>query len=122
MQIQLAKFVIVFPEWYDDRAEWEAESKGWLPGVEVEFLSGARYPITFYDPVRLSQDLEHTSEEGGSVIAETGMAVIPAVTRVGIVKAVETLVAQGFFDHLRPLRDTVANGVVNGTYPLSGAI
>lgn len=28
-------FTINFPEGFDDRAEWEAEAKGWLQGVMV---------------------------------------------------------------------------------------
>lgn len=111
MQLQLNGCRVLFPDWYDDRAEWEAEAKGWLPGVVIEFACGDRYPITFYDPVRLSQDLDVVGAEGEGVIAEVGMAVIPTVTTDAIARAVQRLVRERFFDHLKPLAAPMANGV-----------
>jgi hypothetical protein len=57
-------FRIHFPDWYDERAEWEAEQKGWLPGVTVELADGSRYAVFFYEPVRRSQDLEADASGG----------------------------------------------------------
>ncbi len=51
-------YTIVFPDWYDDRAEFEHEAKGFLGEVEVRFPEGARYQLFFYDSGRLGQDLE----------------------------------------------------------------
>src|SRR5579884_353129 len=96
-------FTIHFPDWFDERAEWEAESKGWLSGVTVELADGARYPVFFYDPVRLSQDLEADASQGRPYAAEPGMIVLRQVTRAAIGEAVDHLVRAGFFDHLRPL-------------------
>jgi hypothetical protein len=94
---------IHFPDWFDERAEWEAEHKGWLPGVTVELADGSRYPVFFYDPVRLSQDLEADANSGHPYVAEPGLIVLPQVTRAAIGEAVGQLVGSGFFDRLRPL-------------------
>ena len=102
-----------FPEDYDARGEWETESKGYLQGVRVELPDGSMYPIYLYDPVRLAQDLESDVKWGSGVIAEPGLIVIPELTRVAIVRTVEELVRQRFFDHLKPLNVPVANGVLH---------
>jgi hypothetical protein len=96
-------FTIHFPDWFDERAEWEVESKGWLQGVTVELADGARYPVFFYDPVRLSQDLDTETSTGHPHLAEPGMIVLPHVTRAAITEALGQLVGTGFFDHMRPL-------------------
>jgi hypothetical protein len=96
-------FTIHFPDWLDERAEWEVESKGWLQGVTVELADGARYSVFFYDPVRLSQDLQSDASQGRPYAAEPGMIVVPEVTREAIGEAVGQLVKAGFFYHLQPL-------------------
>jgi hypothetical protein len=40
-------FQVVFPDWYDERGEWEAKAKGWLQGVEVRFANGDAHPLFF---------------------------------------------------------------------------
>lgn len=104
MIVQLERCQIRFPDWYDDRAEWEAEQKGWLQGVEIELGDGSRYAVTFYDPVRLAQDLEEGVKWDRPFIAEPGLIVIPNVTRPAMNAAVESLAGSGFFQHLSPLR------------------
>lgn len=103
MATDAKSFTIHFPDWFDERAEWEAEQKGWLPGVTVELADGNRYPVFFYDPVRLSQDLEADSASGHPYVAEPGLIVLPQVTRAAIGEAVAQLVGSGFFNHLRAL-------------------
>lgn len=103
--------VVHFPEWYDDRAEWEAESKGWLSGVEVELPAGGRYPLFCYDRVRLAQDAESDAASGRPALCEPGLVVIPEVTRAAILRAVPFLIQEGFFNHLKPLPVPAANGV-----------
>jgi len=84
-------FQVVFPEWYDQRGEWEAKEKGWLDGVEVRLAGGKTQPLFFYDPVRLAQDLEAETRQGRPCVAQRGMIVIPEVTREAILTAVEKL-------------------------------
>lgn len=120
MVVQLETCRVHFPEWYDDRAEWEAEAKGWLPEVQVELADGHRYPVTFFDPVRLGQDLELSSQHGCPVVAETALVVIPEVTRAAILRAAPELIREHFFDHLKPLPAPAVNGAP-GPAPSSSA-
>ncbi len=100
-----------FPEWYDERAEWEVASKGWLQGAVVAFSDGARYSVFFYDSVRLGQDLV---AEGRGYIAEPGLIVVPELTRAAMTEAVAALVADGFFRTQMPLPASLpANGPVS---------
>jgi hypothetical protein len=88
---------VVFPDWYDERGEWEANEKGWLQGVEVRFANGDVRPLFFYDPVRLAQDLENDAKHGRPFVAHPGMIVIPEITREAIVEVVGKLVDDSYF-------------------------
>jgi hypothetical protein len=88
---------VVFPDWYDERGEWEANEKGWLQGVEVRFANGDVHPLFFYDPMRLAQDLETDAKHGRPFDAHPGMIVIPEITRGAIVDVVGKLVDEAFF-------------------------
>ena len=107
----IADYRIDYPMWYDARGEWEVESKGWLQGVVVELASGFRYPLFFYDPVRLAQDLEGVDGRPALCIAEPGLVVVPAVTRDAIERAVGELVRRRYFDSLGPAHSESRNGV-----------
>jgi len=109
MTTQVDNALIHFPEWYDERGEWEAEAKGWLPGVRVELANGASYPFVFYDPVRLAQDIE--AEGSDAVISELGLVVVPVITRTSIVRAIGKLIANGYFNQIRTPPLPIANGV-----------
>lgn len=111
MILKLERCRVRFPDWYDELAEVEAEHKGWLQGVEVELDDGTRYPVTFYDPVRLAQDLTEEAKWERPYLAEPGLVVVPAVTRNAISQAAEHLTASGFFFHLRPIASEPENGV-----------
>jgi hypothetical protein len=103
MTITLESITIHFPADFDERAEWEAASKGYLGGVVVELEGGERYPAYFYDPVRLGQDLEADAGCGRPYAAEPGLIVVPEVTPAAIRAAVVGLARDGYFRHLRPI-------------------
>ena len=90
-------YKIVFPDWFDERGEWEASEKGWLQGVEVRFANGDAHPLFFYDPVRLAQDLEADVKHGRPFVAHPGMIVIPEITREAILEVVSKLVEDAYF-------------------------
>lgn len=94
---------LVFTEAYDEHLAFEIEQKGWCGIGIVELPNGARIKLSFYDPVRLAQDLESDLSFGDVCVAEPGMVVIPKVTREYMEKAVSQLFKSGYFDHLVPL-------------------
>jgi len=104
-------FTFHFPPEFDDRAEYEMALKGHLGGGQVELADGRRFPLFLFDPVRLSQESESAAGDGDPVVAEPGMVVIPDVTRENILRAIDRLIAQRFFDHMKPITSPVSNGV-----------
>lgn len=94
-------YSVIFPAHYDERAEYETPMKGYLNGVVVQMEDGARYQLSFIDPVRVRQDLE--AEPGAAYFAEPNLIVLPQVTTESVRKAVEGLVREKFFEHLKPL-------------------
>ena len=112
MSISTERCTVLFPEWYDERGEWEAQSKGWLQGVRVRLTNGSEHPLFFYEPVRLAQDLEEETSSGRPYIAQPGMVVIPQITRETIERVVSRLAENGYFEQF-----TVAaslNAALNG--------
>jgi hypothetical protein len=93
---------LIFPDRYDARAEAEATAKGYLSDVRVELDDGARYRLYFIYPVRLQQTLEDDAASGRPYFTDPGLVVIPEVTTQAIREAVPHLVAEGFFNHLKP--------------------
>lgn len=103
MATQTTPFTIVFPEWYDDRCEYETPAKGYLPDVEVRLEDGSRYKLYFTDPVRLQQTLADDTASGRPYYTEPGLVVLPEVTTQAIREAISGLVRAGYFRHLKPL-------------------
>jgi hypothetical protein len=108
MSVQAEPFSIVFPDWFDDRAAFEHEGKGYLGDVEVHLADGRLYRLFFMDPVRLAQDLEEYVKLGKPYLSEPNLVVVPAVTTPAIRAAVAGLLADGAFAHFRscPLPST----------------
>jgi hypothetical protein len=92
---------LVFKYPFDEAAAYEAEARGYLAYAAVELSDGMRYPVVFYDPVRLRQDLDVEVSEGRAFIAEPGMIVVPEVNVARMQDAVERLSQTGFFQSLR---------------------
>ena len=92
---------LVFKYPFDEAAAYDAEARGYLAYAAVELDNGTRYPVVFYDPVRLQQDLEVETGEGRAFIAEPGMIVVPEVTLARMQDAIERLFQSGYFDSLR---------------------
>lgn len=103
MNTDQTRLTIHYPEDFDERAAWEANNKGWLAGVVVELDDGSLYPLFFYDPVRLRQDLECEAGQGRPYLAEPGLIILPEVTPEAINRAVHDLARDGYFTHLQSL-------------------
>ena len=106
-------FIYYFPDGFDDRAAIEMTDKGYVAGGSVELLGRGRYPVALFTPTRLQQELAIVVQHGEAVLTEEGLAVIPNITPDAILGAVEQLVREGFFDHLKPLVPVEANGVAH---------
>lgn len=91
---------IIFPSGFDDRAAFEMPMKGWV-SAHVEVEDGVRYAVSFFDPVRLQQELEGDAKRGQPYFAEPGLIVLPEVTVAAIESAVQSLWQQRFFALLK---------------------
>ena len=90
---------LILPEGFDERSAFEAASKGWLT-AQLEADDGRRYPLYFYDPVRLQQDLAGYVEDGEPCLAEPGMIVLPEVTVEAAERAMHFLWRRSYFASL----------------------
>ena len=89
-------YTLELPEQLLDHEAPIWESKGWVSGVVV--VAGTRtFNLTFYEPVRLGQEIEHGLAEHG-FFAEQNLVVVRAVTAAAIRAAVEGLAANDFAD------------------------
>ena len=93
---------LIFGTPFDDRAQFEARSAGYLSDVLVEQSDGSTYSVVFYDCTRLAQDLDYEISSGRMCVADPGMIVVPEVTLVNIRAAIEKLTNEGYFNALRP--------------------
>jgi len=94
---------LVFDAPFDERSQYEARDRGWVGTACVQTADGATYRVTFYDTVRLAQDLEYEVESGRMCIAEPGLIVLPEVTLENMETAIRSLAEDGYFDNLRPV-------------------
>lgn len=90
---------IEFPEGFDDFA-WEVESKGWLQGA-IAVIAGRRYSVMFYDPSRLTQDIESELKQN-AVFFERNLIVVPSVTRTHMEAAIEVIARTGRYIDMTP--------------------
>jgi hypothetical protein len=90
---------------FDDRAQAEAEARGYLSHIFVKQADGKLYPVVFYDCVRLAQDLEYEVSTGRMCIADPGLIIVSAVTLSNIVTAIEKLNEEGFFSNFVPVSE-----------------
>jgi hypothetical protein len=88
---------LVFESGRDARDEFEAEERGYRSHVWVELDDGTRHQVTFFDPIRLSQELEEDFRSGKVYFTEPGLIILPAVTTSNMEVAIQELVDEGFF-------------------------
>jgi hypothetical protein len=85
---------------FDERAAWEVELKGLFESAVAVLPNGLEIPLSFWDPVRLSQGISDAVKLGRVCFAEPGLVIIPKVTRENMERAIEELAADKFFDRL----------------------
>lgn len=86
---------------FDESTAWEVQCKGWFELAIVHLPDGRKLPLSFWDPVRLAQELESDLKIGKSCLAEPAMIVIPEVTVQNMRAAAVELFQRGFFEHFR---------------------
>ncbi len=91
-KVSVAIYEFVLPEDFQDYA-YEVEAKGWFSRACVQYM-GRQFPLSFYDPVRLSQQVEDELEKS-PVFTEPNLLVVPSVTEAAMRKAVDHAVAAG---------------------------
>lgn len=79
---------LILPDDFDDYAG-EVERKGWFAHATV-LKNGIRQDVTFYDPVRLQQDVE-LELTSGPVELDEPIIVVEAVTKENMEKAVAAM-------------------------------
>lgn len=95
----MSDIVLEFPAGFEEW-EWEAEAKGWLPGV-VAVIEGRRYTLTVYAPARLAQDVVEELKSG-KVFLERNLVVVASVTRESIAAAVQEIIRTMRLGDLQP--------------------
>jgi hypothetical protein len=90
-------YQILFDDDFDAYA-WELELKGYFD-TNIKFETSI-IPISFYDPVRLAQEVESTLVATG-IFFERNIVVIPKITRMDIESAIERLNASGGLQSFR---------------------
>jgi hypothetical protein len=98
---------IKFPDYYDDLAAFEIESKGYLDGVSVVLEDGRTFILSFRDS--WNAQLEHDSTAiltgGARVLAVPNLVIVEVVSRANIIAAIAALVRSDFFDRLGETRE-----------------
>lgn len=97
MTSQTGEPELLFTCEFDDRLAAEVEQKGWCECAAALLPGGFRIPLSFWDPARLSQELDTVVKLGRCSIAEPAMIIVPRVTRDMMKRAVEELFKAGYF-------------------------
>ncbi len=98
---------LIFQYEFGEREQFEAQSRGYLSHVFVELSNKKKYPVVFYDRVRLAQDLEEELKLGNKFIAEPGLIILPEVTIENMLAAINRLEKERYFDSFVPCRSPI---------------
>ena len=94
---------LVFAHEADER---DLAPHGYRGDVVVELADGESFPVYFYDPDAIREELDGRARSGfGQFVAEPGLVVIPELTVAGMKSSVLELIEVGYFTHLRPCED-----------------
>lgn len=70
---------IIFPDWFDELAEFEVAHKGFLLNFPI-LIDGVVYYFSFYDIHRLNKDYEETIHQC-NFFYEKNLVILPEVTK-----------------------------------------
>ncbi len=93
------KFVrLIFECGFTEQDAFEVTVRGYRSHVWVELSDGSKHPVTFFDPVRLAEELAGEELAGRPFVGEPGLIILREVTRESMEQAARTLANEGFFD------------------------
>lgn len=98
-EVSVLDCALVWPEDFHEH-EWEVTAKGWFSESKLT-ASGRRYRLIFYDPARLSQEIESELQRG-AVFFEPNLIVVQSATRLEMERAAELVVRSGQLGSLVP--------------------
>lgn len=94
---------------YEVVDDFEAPN-GYLGDGVVELSPDQAFPVYFFEPDAVRGIIESNIKWGfGRYLAEPGMIVVPEITLASMKSAVLSLIATGYFNHLRPVPATTAD-------------
>jgi hypothetical protein len=92
---------LVFAHDADDR---DMAPHGYRGDVVVELADGEAFPVYFYEPEAIREELDDRIRSGfGPFVAEPGLVVIPEITLARMKSSVLELIEVGYFSHLKPV-------------------
>jgi hypothetical protein len=91
MFIKIQGATVSFP-YMDEMLQAELSSKGYCTGITVTFPNGRSHVLDFYDPVRLSQDIESELPHQQCVTLPNFTVIIPDVTVESMIDIVQHLI------------------------------
>jgi hypothetical protein len=92
---------LVFAHDVNDR---DMAPHGYRGDVVVELGDSEAFPVYFYDPEAIREELDGRIRSGfGRFVAEPGLVVIPEITLAAMKSSVLELIEIGYFTHLRPV-------------------
>ncbi len=99
-----------------DVADTDMAPHGYRGDVVVELGDGGVFPVYFYEPDAIREELDARTRSGfGQFIAEPGLVVIPEITLDRMKSSILELIEVGYFTHLAPVilkceEEQVTNG------------
>jgi hypothetical protein len=100
---KIAKLLLLSRYGYEEDDMFMLEERGCLSHAFVEIDGSELFPVYFYTPEYLVYVLGVRSEHGRSLVAETGMIVLPEISIPSINKAIQYLCDIGYFNYMAPL-------------------
>ena len=94
------EYKIEFPKDYKENSliQFEAEAKGYLYGVLLT-VNNIKYTLSFYDIIRLKQDVEEELEDN-NYFFESNLIIVNRVKKEVIIKTIDRLVKKNEFKFL----------------------
>jgi hypothetical protein len=93
---------LILPDSFSERTACEMTWKGYYP-ADIKLGDGSVIRLTFFDPVRLKQDVDDQFKEGDFYFAEPNLIIISEVKLETIKAAILSLWEEGFFSRLKPM-------------------